>query len=121
MLTDYLLCRLEEIMRKITETLFQTIMYQTLKYTTVYFNCISNNDYTTGNLLDFGYFKENYKLIDLSKQTKLKDSQQSLMKLMEKLCSLSLKNQKKQFLIFHKILSKSYNGNTKNCKFIKCF
>ena len=96
-------------------------MYQTLKYTTVYFNCISNNDYTTGNLLDFGYFKENYKLIDLSKQTKLKDSQQSLMKLMEKLCSLSLKNQKKQFLIFHKILSKSYNGNTKNCKFIKCF
>ena len=33
-----------------------------------------NNDYTTGNLLDFGYFKENYKLIatDLSKQTKLK-------------------------------------------------
>ena len=38
----------------------------------------NNNDYTTGNLLDFGYFKENYKLIatDLSKQTKLKDSQQ---------------------------------------------
>ena len=37
-----------------------------------------NNDYTTGNLLDFGYFKENYKLIaiDLSKQTKLKDPQQ---------------------------------------------
>ena len=29
----------------------------------------NNNDYTTGNLLDFGYFKENYKLIaiDLSK------------------------------------------------------
>ena len=37
-----------------------------------------NNDYTTGNLLDFGYFKENYKLIaiDFSKQTKLKDPQQ---------------------------------------------
>ena len=35
-----------------------------------------NNDYTTGNLLDFAYFKENHKLIeiDLSKQTKLKDS-----------------------------------------------
>ena len=33
------------------------------------------NDYTTGNLLDFAYFKENYRLIpvDLSKQTKLKD------------------------------------------------
>ena len=38
----------------------------------------NNNDYTTGNLLDFAYFKENYKLIaiDLSKQTKLKDLQQ---------------------------------------------
>ena len=38
----------------------------------------NNNDYTTGNLLDFIYFKENYKLIaiDLSKQTKLKDTQQ---------------------------------------------
>ena len=37
-----------------------------------------NNDYTTGNLLDFAYFKENYRLIaiDFSQQTKLKDSQQ---------------------------------------------
>ena len=37
-----------------------------------------NNDYTTGNLLDFAYFKENYRLIaiDQSKQTKLKDKQQ---------------------------------------------
>ena len=37
-----------------------------------------SNDYTTGNLLDFGYFKKDYKLIaiDLSKQTKLKDRQQ---------------------------------------------
>ena len=39
---------------------------------------INNNDYTTGNLLDFAYFKENYKLIatDLSKQTKLTEPQQ---------------------------------------------
>ena len=40
---------------------------------------ISNNsDYTTGNLLDFSYFKKHYKLIaiDLSKQTTLKDPQQ---------------------------------------------
>ena len=40
---------------------------------------ISNiNDYTTGNLLDFVCFKENYKLIaiDLSKKIKLKDPQQ---------------------------------------------
>ena len=37
-----------------------------------------NNDYTTGNLLDFAYFKENNRLIaiDLSKQTKLNDPQQ---------------------------------------------
>ena len=37
-----------------------------------------NNDYTTGNLLDFAYFKENYQLIatDLSKQTNLKNPQQ---------------------------------------------
>ena len=34
----------------------------------------NNNDYTTGNLLDFAYFKKIYKLIaiDISKQTKLK-------------------------------------------------
>ena len=33
-----------------------------------------NNDYTTGNLLDYEYFKDHYKLIgiDLSKQTELK-------------------------------------------------
>ena len=38
----------------------------------------NNNDYTTGNLLDFAYFLKNHKLIaiDLSKQTKLKDPQQ---------------------------------------------
>ena len=38
----------------------------------------NNNNYTTGNLLDFAYYKENYKLIaiDQSKQTKIKDPQQ---------------------------------------------
>ena len=38
----------------------------------------NDNNYTTGNLLDFTYYKENYKLIaiDLSKQTKIKDPQQ---------------------------------------------
>ena len=52
------------------------------------------NDYTTGNLLDFGYFKENYKsiAIDLSKKTKLKDRQQI-----------------------------SFIGSIKDCKFIKWF
>ena len=35
-----------------------------------------NNDYTTGNLLDYEYFKDHYKLIaiNLSKQTELKDT-----------------------------------------------
>ena len=38
----------------------------------------NNNDYTTGNLLDFAYLKKKFRLIatDLSKQTKLKDPQQ---------------------------------------------
>ena len=38
----------------------------------------NNNDYATGNLIDFGYFLKNYKLlaVDLSKQTKSKDPQQ---------------------------------------------
>ena len=38
----------------------------------------NNNDYTTSNLLDFAYFKENYRsiAINLSKETKLKDLQQ---------------------------------------------
>ena len=36
-----------------------------------------NNDYTTGNLFDFAYFKENYRLIaiNLSKKIKLTDFQ----------------------------------------------
>ena len=35
-----------------------------------------NNDYTTGNLLDYEYFKDHYKLIatDLSKQIELEKS-----------------------------------------------
>ena len=35
-----------------------------------------NNDYTTGNLLDYEYFLKHYKLdaIDLSKQIELEDS-----------------------------------------------
>ena len=38
----------------------------------------NNNDYATGNLLDFAYLKKNYRLIaiDLSKQTNLKDPRQ---------------------------------------------
>ena len=38
----------------------------------------NNNNYMSGNLLDFPDYKENYRLIaiDLSKQTKIKDPQQ---------------------------------------------
>ena len=37
----------------------------------------NNNDYATGNLLDFGYLKKKKLIaIDLSKQTKLKDPKQ---------------------------------------------
>ena len=72
----------------------------------------NNNDYTTGNLLDFTYFKENYKLIaiDLSKQTKLKDLQQISFtgKLENQAHGAAMFFKKKQLLIFHKILSQSY-------------
>ena len=75
----------------------------------------NNNDYTTGNLLDFAYFKKHYKLIaiDLSKQTKLKEPQENnfigkLLKNTGTTIFLSLKNQKKQLINVHKILSQSY-------------
>ena len=77
---------------------FQIIIYQTLKLKDfnvlidgksffdlpvkneeeAYEKIIDNNDYTTGNLLDYAYYKKHYRLIaiDLSKQTKLKDPQQ---------------------------------------------
>ena len=69
-----------------------------------------NNDYTSGNLLDFAYFKENYRLIsiDLSKQTKLKDPKKLILlinlktKLIEQQCFSLLKNWKKLLLNFYK-------------------
>ena len=73
----------------------------------------NNDDYITGNLLDFAYYKENYRLIaiDLSKQTKLKDPQQ--INFTDKVegqgnlvaMFVIMNNQKKLLLIFHKILS----------------
>ena len=75
----------------------------------------NNNDYTTGNLLDFGYFKENYKsiAIDLSKQTKLKDRQQiSFIGKLEiddgATKFFIIEKSEKLLLIFHKILPQSY-------------
>ena len=48
----------------------------------------NNNDYTTGNLLDFAYFIKNYRLVatDLSKETKLKDPQQISILQWHKVC-----------------------------------
>ena len=76
----------------------------------------NNNDYTTGNLLDFAYLKKSYRLIaiDLSKQTKLKDPQQ--INFIGKIKNQDhgarmffvIEYQKKLLSIFHKILSQSY-------------
>ena len=72
-----------------------------------------NNDYTTGNLLNFEYISKNYKVIaiDLSKQIKLENPnlKQKLillanLKKMKQQCLSLLKNQKKQLLNFYKIL-----------------
>ena len=72
-----------------------------------------NNDYTTGNLLDYEYFSKHYKLIaiDLSKQIELENSdlkqQINFIGRLEKdraTMFSSLRNQKKQHLNFHKIL-----------------
>ena len=70
-----------------------------------------NNDYTTGNLLDYEYFKNHYQLIaiNLSKQIELQnaDLKQQIHfvgRLIMKLCSLLLRKKKKSLLIFHKIL-----------------
>ena len=66
-----------------------------------------NNDYTTGNLSDFAYFKGNYRLIaiDLSKQTNLKDPQQiNFISSMEQQYFSSLRNLKKLLFNFYKIL-----------------
>ena len=71
-----------------------------------------NIHYATGNVLDFAYFKENYRLIiiDLSKQSKLKDPQQiSFIGKLENQARgatmfLSSKNQKKLILNFCKTL-----------------
>ena len=72
-----------------------------------------NNDYAPGNLLDYEYFKDHYKLIaiNLSKQIELENPDlkqqinfvEDLKKIMQQ-CSLLLRKKKKPLLIFHKIL-----------------
>ena len=88
----------------------------------------NNNDYTTGNLLDFAYYKENYRLIaiDLSKQTKIKDPQQ--IKFIGKfenqdngvtMFFIIEKSEETNFNFLQFCHNNINNGNTKNCKFIK--
>ena len=74
----------------------------------------NNNDYTTGNLLNFAYHKKNYKLIaiDLSRQTKLKDPQKinligKLLRNTGPTMFFIIEKQEETILIFHKILSQS--------------
>ena len=66
----------------------------------------NNNDYTTGNLLDFAYLKENYRLIaiDLSKETKLKDPQQ-----ISFISKLSRRSGATMFLIVEKSEETTFN------------
>ena len=76
----------------------------------------NNKDYTTGNLLDFAYYKKNYKLVtnDLSKHTKIKIQNKLILlvklknKIMEQQCLSLLRNQKKILSDFYKILSQHY-------------
>ena len=72
-----------------------------------------NNDYATGNLLDYEFFSKHYKLIaiDLSKQIELEnpDFRQRIvllanLKMIKQQCFSLLRNQKKQLLNFYKIL-----------------
>ena len=71
-----------------------------------------NNDYTTGNLLDYEYFKDHYKLIavDLSKQTELENidlkQQTNFIRRLEEDATMFfiIEKKKRPPLISHKIL-----------------
>ena len=92
-----------------------------------------NNDYTTGNLMDYEYFSKHYKLIaiDLSKQTELEslDLKQQINfigRLEEDAIMLFIIEKKEEIaLISHKILYLLFdmykNGNSEDFKLIKWF
>ena len=91
----------------------------------------NNNDYTTGNLLDFAYFKKHYKLmaIDFNQQTKLKDPQQInfVAKFENQDHGPTIffhyrKIRRNYFSLFTKFCySYINNGDIKDCEFIKWF
>ena len=66
----------------------------------------NNNDFTTVNLLDFAYFKKNYKLIaiDPSKQIKLEDTHQ-----INFIGKLSKRNGATMFFILEKSEETTFN------------
>ena len=88
-----------------------------------------NNDYTTGNLLDYEYFSKHYKLIaiDLGKQTELENP--DLKRQINFIGRLKRNEGATMFFIIEKcntkccnccfILTMYKNGNTKICKFIR--
>ena len=91
-----------------------------------------NNSYTTGNLLDYEYFKDHYKLIaiDLSKQIELENPDLKpqinfIGRLEENNATIFfiIEKKKKLLLIFHRILQLLFdmykNGNSKDCKVTK--
>ena len=82
-----------------------------------------NNDYTTGNLLNLPYYKNNEisLAIDFNKQINLKDPQQiNFIDKTGKWGETSLKDQKKQPLNFYKTLwASGENRNTEDSKFVK--
>ena len=82
-----------------------------------------NNDYTTGNLLNLPYYKNNEisLAIDFNKQINLKDPQQiNFIGKTGKWGATSLKDQKKQPLNFYKTLwASGENRNTEDSKFVK--
>ena len=70
-----------------------------------------NNDYTTGNLLDYEYFSKHYRVIviNLSRQIELENPVKQQINFIGRLeedatISLLLRKKKKPLLIFHKIM-----------------
>ena len=88
-----------------------------------------NNDYTTGNLLDYEYFKDHYKLIarDLSKQIELEnfDLKQQIKfagRLEENYVTMFFIIEKKEETAFDisqnsAVVDIYKNGNSEDCKF----
>ena len=80
-------------------------------------------------MLDYPYFKENYKLIaiDLSKQQELDADPRAIQQINftanldrpENTCSLLLKKQKELFLNFHKDLWKFYECSSTECNYFE--